>query len=178
LVSNAQALAFKPEAFEAVVGFDILEHVVDPGRVLAEAYRALKPGGVLHLYVPCEGNPGTIYQKRGFAIKRQWGGHVQQFTTANLCALLQKQGFKITRVRHADYSLVQQMDYAFYQKLSHSPNPSAWWAGQALQPGGGWRAWGLRSARRAASALGWLESVLCFGARGAMGAHITAQKDL
>jgi hypothetical protein len=42
---DLQALSFDDESFEHVVSFDVLEHVPDHRRSLAEAHRILAPGG-------------------------------------------------------------------------------------------------------------------------------------
>ncbi len=38
--------------FDAVICSEVLEHVIEPGAVLAEAYRLLKPGGIIMVCVP------------------------------------------------------------------------------------------------------------------------------
>lgn len=174
--ADAARLPFADQTFAAVVGFDILEHVPEPEKVMAEAWRVLVPGGCLHLYVPCEGNVNTVYQQRGHAVKARWGGHVQQFTTESLLTMILARGFRLLRVRHSDYWLAQQADYAFFNRLEHSQDPGRLWAAQSLQPGGGLAGTCLRAARRALSAVTWMESVIRSGRRGAMGVHLTALK--
>ena len=46
-VGDALALAEPPAWYDAVLMMDVLEHLDEPARALAEAARALKPGGVL-----------------------------------------------------------------------------------------------------------------------------------
>jgi 2-polyprenyl-6-hydroxyphenyl methylase/3-demethylubiquinone-9 3-methyltransferase len=46
-VGDALALAEPPEAYDAVLMMDLLEHLEEPSRALSEASRALKPGGIL-----------------------------------------------------------------------------------------------------------------------------------
>jgi 2-polyprenyl-6-hydroxyphenyl methylase/3-demethylubiquinone-9 3-methyltransferase len=46
-VGDALALAEPPAWYDAVLMMDLLEHLDEPARALAEAARALKPGGVL-----------------------------------------------------------------------------------------------------------------------------------
>lgn len=174
--ADAARLPFRAGYFSAVVGFDILEHVPDPDRVLRECSRVLGPGGMLHLYVPCEGNPGTVYARRGHAVKAKWGGHCQQFAAPDLLRRIGRAGFEVRGVRHADYWLTQQLDFMFFSRLDRSPDPAGLWAAQALRPGGGLSGWALRLARRLLSAASWLEGSLRRGERGAMGAHVTAVK--
>jgi 2-polyprenyl-6-hydroxyphenyl methylase/3-demethylubiquinone-9 3-methyltransferase len=45
-VGVGEALPYADEEFDAVVCVDVLEHVADLGRVLAEVARVLRPGGV------------------------------------------------------------------------------------------------------------------------------------
>ena len=51
-VADAQAIPFRDEAFDAAVSFAVLEHVEDPARLVAEALRVLRPGGVVYFDVP------------------------------------------------------------------------------------------------------------------------------
>lgn len=175
-LADAGRLPFPDGTFQAVLGFDILEHVPEPDRVLSEAARVLAPGGIFHLYVPCEGNPGTVYARKGHAFKAKWGGHCQAFTTKDLLARLAGRGFEIETVRHADYPLTQWFDYAFFKRLEQSRHPEILWAAQALVPGGGGKGRVLRAARVCLSALSWLEGSLRRGSRSAMGLHVTARK--
>ncbi len=175
-LADVADLPYPDGHFSAVLGFDILEHVEDPDRVLRECARVLATGGRLHLYVPCEGNPGTVYVRRGHAVKAKWGGHCQQFTTPDLLTRLGRAGFTVLAFRPADYWLTQQFDYTFFKRLDRSEHPKALWAAQSLRPGGGLAGWALRRARCLLSALSWLEGSLRRGERGAMGVHVTAVK--
>jgi 2-polyprenyl-6-hydroxyphenyl methylase / 3-demethylubiquinone-9 3-methyltransferase len=49
-VADAYQLPFREAAFDAVVALDFLEHVTDPGRVIAEAARVLRPGGLFFFH--------------------------------------------------------------------------------------------------------------------------------
>lgn len=51
LQAAGEALPVPEGSFEAVCAWDVLEHVRDPARVLAEAHRVLRPGGVFLLTV-------------------------------------------------------------------------------------------------------------------------------
>lgn len=48
--ANAYALPFPDASFETVCAMDILEHVEDPKRLIAEGSRVLKPGGLFFFH--------------------------------------------------------------------------------------------------------------------------------
>jgi 2-polyprenyl-6-hydroxyphenyl methylase/3-demethylubiquinone-9 3-methyltransferase len=50
VVGSATALPFADQSFEVVCAMDLLEHVEDPQRVIAEASRVLKPGGLFFFH--------------------------------------------------------------------------------------------------------------------------------
>lgn len=52
VLADAHALPFADGAFDAVVSFQVFEHLADPARALAECTRVLRPGGDLVLTVP------------------------------------------------------------------------------------------------------------------------------
>jgi SAM-dependent methyltransferase len=52
LVGTATDLPLADQAVDAVLLTQVLEHLADPGRALAEAYRVLAPGGALLLTAP------------------------------------------------------------------------------------------------------------------------------
>jgi 2-polyprenyl-6-hydroxyphenyl methylase/3-demethylubiquinone-9 3-methyltransferase len=49
-LANAYALPFSDRYFDVVCAMDFLEHVEDPGKVIAEASRVLKPGGIFFFH--------------------------------------------------------------------------------------------------------------------------------
>jgi ubiquinone/menaquinone biosynthesis C-methylase UbiE len=48
----AESLPFSDASFDVVAASDVIEHVEDPGRFVAEAGRVLRPGGLLFLATP------------------------------------------------------------------------------------------------------------------------------
>jgi ubiquinone/menaquinone biosynthesis C-methylase UbiE len=49
---TGESLPFPDESFDIVYSANVLEHTADPKRVLTEAMRVLKPGGLLHMEMP------------------------------------------------------------------------------------------------------------------------------
>lgn len=50
--SNSLALPFSNGAFDVVIASHIIEHLADPGALMAECLRVLRPGGVLRVSCP------------------------------------------------------------------------------------------------------------------------------
>lgn len=86
-----------PGSFSAVMIWDLLEHVGDVGAVLREAFRLLKPGGVILI--------GTVhFQGLSMRVFREWAftvnppEHLTFFTKKGLSAALGKAGFEVKKV--------------------------------------------------------------------------------
>ena len=57
LLASAEALPFAPGSFDVILLNEVIEHVGDERRTLAEAARLLPPGGHLVIYAPNRGFP-------------------------------------------------------------------------------------------------------------------------
>jgi SAM-dependent methyltransferase len=118
LEGDAGSLPVPDECADAVLLLDVIEHLGDPAPALAEAHRALRPGGVLVLSVPHRGplqrlDALNLYQQ----LRRRrpgWpplepatlsaGGIHRHFTVSQLERLLSP-GFAIDRVRRTGLGL-------------------------------------------------------------------------
>jgi SAM-dependent methyltransferase len=88
---DSSALPYRSEVFSAVIFFDLLEHVPEYRRMLAEIARVLAPGGRLHFFVPLEGKAGTLYSlfRNSERVpihrwKRDHVGHIHRFEPSHL----------------------------------------------------------------------------------------------
>ena len=111
------------ETFGAVVIMDLLEHVPDVSAVLAETRRVTKPGGRLHLHVPCEGDARSLWRwlpgrVRIRGLKRRYGGHVQRFRRTEILTRVEALGFEILRVRNSLHALGNAADVALFLWLA------------------------------------------------------------
>lgn len=112
LVSSVESLPYKSDSFDIVVAIDLLEHIESVNDALGEVYRILKPGGIFHAYVPCEGNWYTpYYWLDAHRLTRKHVGHVQKFSTKSLYTLLEKGHFKIIRKRYSKHYFGQCLTF-------------------------------------------------------------------
>jgi SAM-dependent methyltransferase len=82
------------ESYDFIYSVNVLEHIADLPSEVRELHRALKPGGVLFVFVP--------------AFRMLWTsldtevGHVTRFTRASLVTALERGGFGVRHVAYFD----------------------------------------------------------------------------
>jgi SAM-dependent methyltransferase len=76
---------------DAVVAFDVLEHIEDDVTAVAEVRRVLRPGGAFLVAVPVD--------MRLWSAHDEAVGHVRRYDRAGLLGLLADGGFRIEEVR-------------------------------------------------------------------------------
>jgi 2-polyprenyl-3-methyl-5-hydroxy-6-metoxy-1,4-benzoquinol methylase len=86
--------ALSPSPFDAIVSFEVLEHVPNPVEVLQGMRALLKPGGMLVLSVPNLDDPYCLKQQIALAMPPI---HINFFNRRSLGKALQKAGFAIDR---------------------------------------------------------------------------------
>lgn len=121
--ASGDAIPAAASEFDAVLVIDVLEHVADPARLLAEAHRVLAPGGVLHLHVPCEGDPRSLWrwlpgQAGASGLKRRYGGHLHRFRRDEILRRVEAAGFRILRVRYSLHLIGNLADVAAFVALA------------------------------------------------------------
>ncbi len=89
VVTSVTAMSFAAATFDCVICSEVLEHVHDDQKAVAELRRVLKPGGVLIVTVP--------YQKRFWAEDDEYVGHIRRYDSGELEQTLLSCGFQFIK---------------------------------------------------------------------------------
>jgi len=129
-VSDAGSLPYPNGTFDAVMLFDVLEHVPDVQSVVKEVVRVLKPTGIFHGFIPIEGQPHTLFyrfrESKRLPIatwKRERIGHIQQLTDVGVIQLFAECGLKTTDKSYSFHLMGQILDIADYWKRDRLAQP-------------------------------------------------------
>ena len=108
-LADIENLPFRNESFDVYLSFGVIEHFEDgPEKVLAEARRILKKGGLLFLTVPYLNIPRLL--KYGF--KKNKGQFYQYLYSKNeTVSLIKNAGFKISKISYYDFINALKKDF-------------------------------------------------------------------
>lgn len=81
-------------SFDAVLVWDVIEHLPDPRLALSELARVLRPGGVLSVVTPDLGSLAARILGRRWEEMRKMPEHIYFFNRMSLTALLRATGFE------------------------------------------------------------------------------------
>jgi SAM-dependent methyltransferase len=84
---DATALPVSDASVDLVVAFDVLEHILDDVRAVAEIKRVLRPDGTFLIAVPAD---PRLWSEHDVAVD-----HVRRYTRATLTSALERGGFEL-----------------------------------------------------------------------------------
>lgn len=88
---DARDIPFPDDSFGLVVAYDVLEHITEDDKVVAEIARVVRPGGRVLIAVPAD---PRLWSPHDEAI-----GHVRRYTRPELVRLFDSPRFRINEVR-------------------------------------------------------------------------------
>ncbi|MEI6043831.1 MAG: class I SAM-dependent methyltransferase [Chloroflexota bacterium] len=129
-IADANRLPYEDDRFEAVMLFDVLEHVPEVERVVGEIARVLKAGGLFHGFIPIEGQPSTLFYRLRNSPrwpiarwKRERIGHIQQLTDSVVVEIFQRKGFSVQSMTYSFHLAGQLHDIADYWRRDRLADP-------------------------------------------------------
>jgi len=125
---NALKLPFKSNSFDKVIASEILEHLNDDKKAIAEIYRVLKPGGIALISVPNKNYPflwdplncvlerflGKHIPSNIWWLAGIWADHVRLYNEKELRDKMKKKGFKVEKVWYATHCCFPFSHFLFY----------------------------------------------------------------
>jgi 2-polyprenyl-3-methyl-5-hydroxy-6-metoxy-1,4-benzoquinol methylase len=94
VMAELTAAEFPPEHFDVITFWDVLEHLPDPVAALRQAFRFLRPGGLLLLRLPnFAGYTARRFGEDWYELALPY--HLYHFTPASLTHLLEASGFRV-----------------------------------------------------------------------------------
>jgi SAM-dependent methyltransferase len=116
---DGYALPYDDASFDTVLVFNVLHFVKEPGRILQEAHRLLKPSGWLATATDCYGEPAPVGMRLKLGVQRllNWVGVIPfawYYKKAGLQALFEENGFGVVEAQ--DLHAVPVNHYILAQK--------------------------------------------------------------
>jgi len=112
-LSGEKNSPYENNFFDAVLIFDVLEHVADPDAMLVEVNRLLKINGVFYCFAPCEGDSLSLWHwikklaRTGHELTKKYAGHINYFSRRSLIDLFKKNNFVLKKVCYSEHFLGQ-----------------------------------------------------------------------
>ena len=122
-----EAVPYEDDSIDAVLIFDVLEHVQNPQALVKEVYRILKKGGLFYSFVPCEGDIFALWnllEKLHLKkeLTKKYAGHINYFSRKDLKNLFKDNQFIIESIRYSEHvvgQIVGVFAYILMNRAAH-----------------------------------------------------------
>ena len=109
-LEDAQSLALPDGRFDKVLLTEVIEHVPQPERAIAEAARVLRPGGVLVVSTPSRFSPMNLAYDLKRRVRRYgFNEHLHEFTPSSFRRLVEDR-LEVERLEFANFVLPYPAD--------------------------------------------------------------------
>ena len=118
-LGSSDKLPYKNNSFDIVCMFDVLEHV-DENIALGEVKRILKKDGIFHIFLPLDGQPGTLnyfLYNLGWESKNKQTGHIKIYSDKNAVRLFIENGFRLIKKRFSFHFFFSLFDVSYFTFL-------------------------------------------------------------
>lgn len=115
--ADVYKMPFKDNTFDAIVSYDVFEHLENLDKAFFEVNRILKPNGVLHIAIPLEGSKGNIegiLSLFGWKPKEKYCGHVNRFSIGSLEKIAKGKGFSLQTRQFSTHIIAQTADALYF----------------------------------------------------------------
>jgi 2-polyprenyl-3-methyl-5-hydroxy-6-metoxy-1,4-benzoquinol methylase len=102
--------------FETILCYDVLEHLVDPGALLAKLIERSTPGGRLHVSVPNARHVSLlgdliVHGTFGYApVGHRDATHLRWFTRRDILRLVEEYGWRVEGTAHSPLHATRRLD--------------------------------------------------------------------
>jgi SAM-dependent methyltransferase len=128
--TDVPVLPYEPGSFDAVIIFDVLEHLPDPARSLHAVRSVLREGGRLISFTPLEGQRFSFYRMYrrllGDDVYAHTKGHIHAFSEKGLRWLL-AEDFRVVDHAYAYHLVGHLMDATLYAALKSRALHRRYW---------------------------------------------------
>ena len=123
LITDADPIPLPDHSVSRVVAMEVLEHVDDPERFIAELVRVAKPGALLLLTVPDELNEG-IQKQVAPSVYFEKPNHIRIFKRGELASLALQAGLTIEH--ETQYGFYHAIWWSFFWACENQPLTPPW----------------------------------------------------
>lgn len=128
-LSETSRLPYVDNYFQAVLIFDVLEHLEDVPGLLREINRVLVPGGIFHCFVPCEGDWLSVWRwleklRIVSGLTKKYAGHIQKFSRKSLKQVFKQVGFASLNSSYSSHCLAQWLDVVVFAAMDRTARRS------------------------------------------------------